>query len=129
MNPYNMNKEEGKYHTWTSGFEARSEEENPYSDQTDEVLYKVWKQGYKAAKKLRKVDDPLEIKTSPIVISGDLRGFSKVIASPLHSIEVLSTEELEKELFKRKSLELQDLKEALSIITKKINKIENLIND
>lgn len=123
-NLYNMYKEEGKYHTWTSGFEANSEDDNPYSDQTDEDLYKVWKQGYRARKKAGKVEVLLAAESLSETVSVALT--SSRSASPVH---LVSTEDLEKELFKRKHLELQDLKEALAIINKKINKIESLLND
>ena len=104
-NPYNEKKEEGSFHSWQAGYGASSEMECPYSND-DGPLLTSWMQGHRAKLKEIGAAEPEIPQEKPKPASQKPQPKKQPQATPTPqktiSLEDFSSEDLEKELNKRK---------------------------
>lgn len=125
-NPYPP-QQEAKYMSWEHGYTAKSETECPYDaeDSDYKELRKIWLAGWKANKTNKKPTEETAELAAEILSVGSVESIDKV-----------PTELLEQELKKRKTRELemlkqkeQSLSEQLKILQKKIEKLTILFGE
>lgn len=122
-NPYHPS-EEAEYQSWQHGFGSQSLDDNPYEGQ-DPELEAIWLDGYNS--KPKKPGRPPKTKSESLEEPSPTSGI-KNGKNATGSILDASTEELEKELFRRKGLELQALVEQEVEVAKVLTEIQSKIN-
>jgi len=122
-NPYHPS-EDSEYQSWQHGYGSQSLDDNPYEGQ-DPELEAVWLDGFNSRPK--KVGRPPKAKTEATQEVDPSPGI-ETGRKGSDSLFEASTEDLEKELFRRKGMELQALTEQETEVAKVLTEIQLKIN-
>lgn len=124
-NPFNEQKEEGKFLSYESGYYAASMEECPYEEDDDDenrAFRVAWTRGFKANPGHKAALDKAKVaQTSPEAPNVE-------ISTPGTSLTTISTELLELELKKRKLGELEELSKQEQTLTAQLQQVQKQIH-